>query len=975
MRKIRSILMIYILVMSMLLPISIFMTISVSAAYTNETWGMTLTSNTALSDVTTGHLTTNGTIDINGYKLTIDENISSGGRLGDYLYEINNSQSTGEIDLSAGITLTFNDSIDAGLPTDYTTFRSLGTEANPNYVTSVSGGSPTNAWRLDCNAVYYHAYYTTFEGYITLGTAQSGRFYFGNVTFKDASIKLLEPKASTFYQFDNVTFDSSTLKYFYFRTFSIGGDFDGVFRNVTFLNNSKLTTVTTPYLEFYSPTFERDVDYVVAFGSSAKKLVIFDCNDTIGETHIWAQERHDWTPLSMSDAILDFDDYTENLIVEEGHLIVDEDLHVMNLTINDAYYDCGVNVTTGNDLYINGTYLNVFDNYMGRYTYTGYLIDDGGNIYTPPRLDYSRTGEIEISTTNLNSPIYKTFRERIVLRNDDVDWGDWNNSHDLDWLVNLTYQHDLKLSLEIISGRHVLNPDNVSWFTINVFNNPLVGATCHGWKGESITDYDYDGQVQYLQNCTDEWISAFGIGPNILIPSYHNMNDNTVLALEYLGWDAVSCDYNSIDLGNLTNLNRIMGINPTAHPTLPDLQAAFNTSWDDDLTGSGADIYVKNVTIVMIHYEEWTDTQDHKDLLEDFFLWINDTHINSDNFTKSGIWSTHDEYHRFITDKYNWSLTVSPGEVYTLDTNNFTYNQTVWWNRKGHWNVTDLGNDQSFLFEVKTDDFTDDYSFQIRKGTVYIVKPLFYSNFTGGKLGLSIREGFGLDFYGKSDDAFSFNYTQHVFSILSDNTNIDINNTTGLVSGYIYPDGIFYLNITVNESGITDNVNVTVEVVDDNFPYLSMITTFSPGGQPVARSKRFPTTQVPMEITNSKTVEITVLEYTSSSLRWTEYASDPTTTVIHRIGGYVPGSWKMIKKNGENWKILEVDSGGYLTFTYDEGYSNITFGIEGTRQPLHEQINDLIPVVIAMMGVIVVVSVIFNGLIRPLSKSFRRMPG
>jgi parallel beta-helix repeat protein len=76
---------------------------------------------------------------------------------------------------------------------------------------------------------------------------------------------------------------------------------------------------------------------------------------------------------------------------------------------------------------------------------------------------------------------------------------------------------------------------------------------------------------------------------------------------------------------------------------------------------------------------------------------------------------------------------------------------------------------------------------------------------------------------------------------------------------------------------------------------------------------------------SSDSVDVTVLNFNSTYKKWTVYSDNPSVTVDHVIGDFTPFTDILIKKNGIDWSSCVSDSDGYVSFVYDEGFSEITF--------------------------------------------------
>jgi parallel beta-helix repeat protein len=78
-------------------------------------------------------------------------------------------------------------------------------------------------------------------------------------------------------------------------------------------------------------------------------------------------------------------------------------------------------------------------------------------------------------------------------------------------------------------------------------------------------------------------------------------------------------------------------------------------------------------------------------------------------------------------------------------------------------------------------------------------------------------------------------------------------------------------------------------------------------------------------IPSSDSVQITVLNFTTSFKKWTISSGNPSVSVEHTIGDFPPYTEILIKKNGVDWNTYVSDPKGYISFIYDEGFSTVTF--------------------------------------------------
>jgi hypothetical protein len=79
---------------------------------------------------------------------------------------------------------------------------------------------------------------------------------------------------------------------------------------------------------------------------------------------------------------------------------------------------------------------------------------------------------------------------------------------------------------------------------------------------------------------------------------------------------------------------------------------------------------------------------------------------------------------------------------------------------------------------------------------------------------------------------------------------------------------------------------------------------------------------------SSGDLNITILDLTTSYKRFNETASNSSAESYHNIGNFAPSRSIVIKKDGVNWDEVTSDSLGYLTFTYDGGYSSVILEME-----------------------------------------------
>lgn len=84
---------------------------------------------------------------------------------------------------------------------------------------------------------------------------------------------------------------------------------------------------------------------------------------------------------------------------------------------------------------------------------------------------------------------------------------------------------------------------------------------------------------------------------------------------------------------------------------------------------------------------------------------------------------------------------------------------------------------------------------------------------------------------------------------------------------------------------------------------------------------------------SSGDLNVTILNLTTSYKRFNETASNSSAESYHNIGNFAPSKSIVIKKDGVNWNKVTSDSLGYLTFTYDGGYSSIILEMEPGNLP------------------------------------------
>jgi peptidoglycan/xylan/chitin deacetylase (PgdA/CDA1 family) len=114
---------------------------------------------------------------------------------------------------------------------------------------------------------------------------------------------------------------------------------------------------------------------------------------------------------------------------------------------------------------------------------------------------------------------------------------------------------------------------------------------------------------------------------------------------------------------------------------------------------------------------------------------------------------------------------------------------------------------------------------------------------------------------------------------------------------------------------------------------------------------------------SSDYVDITVFDWSSSGnyyKRWNETSVNSSVSVYHIIGDFPLNTPVQIKKNGYNWRTLISNTSGYITFVYDEGYSEHQFeAIASQSQPQgHIPVTPLMIIIaiFVLFGLMIIVS-------------------
>ncbi len=114
-------------------------------------------------------------------------------------------------------------------------------------------------------------------------------------------------------------------------------------------------------------------------------------------------------------------------------------------------------------------------------------------------------------------------------------------------------------------------------------------------------------------------------------------------------------------------------------------------------------------------------------------------------------------------------------------------------------------------------------------------------------------------------------------------------------------------------------------------------------------------------------------------VRWIESSGTSSVSVSHVVLGFEPNEIVRIRLDGDEWRRVQADENGYVNFTYSGGFSDHEFEMNGigSGTPPRSSGQDydftiVTSLVVALLGVVIVVMVLANGLVKPFSRIGRR---
>lgn len=128
-----------------------------------------------------------------------------------------------------------------------------------------------------------------------------------------------------------------------------------------------------------------------------------------------------------------------------------------------------------------------------------------------------------------------------------------------------------------------------------------------------------------------------------------------------------------------------------------------------------------------------------------------------------------------------------------------------------------------------------------------------------------------------------------------------------------------------------------------------------------------------MSLSTSGTTSVRVNSWTPSESEITSFHAIGTDDTTFNITGLTPGDVYDVYRDGSEYTTVTVDGTGKITFQ-NTVWSGHNFTVSEHVPTAAEQIDALIPIIVAVMGLMIVLSILSNGILRPFTR-LGRMSG